>query len=119
MTYAEIKKINGTKYYYRVKSIRNGKKFMKKRVYLGVDLDKKKLSDKEKPEINIEVEKYYDYRGENYSGKEVKVVTDLPALKDFNPDGKFDLNSTIKIKTTPEDIENNPEEKNKKGKFTT
>ena len=69
-----------------------------------------KTGDKEKPEINIEIEKYYDYKGENYSGKEIKVVTDLPALKDFKPDGKFDLKSTVKIKTTPEDIENQIEE---------
>ena len=42
MAYTEIKQKNGKKYYYRVKSIRNGRKFMKKRIYLG-----KNLSDSE------------------------------------------------------------------------
>ncbi len=47
MTYTEIKKTNGKKYFYRVRSIRNGKKFMKKRIYLGKDLSKKELQIKE------------------------------------------------------------------------
>jgi len=47
MTYTEVKERNGKKYYYRVKSIRNGKKFKKQRVYLGKDLPKKKLVLKE------------------------------------------------------------------------
>ena len=40
MTYTEIKEKNGRKYYYRVRNIREGKKFRKKRVYLGKDLRK-------------------------------------------------------------------------------
>lgn len=48
MAYTEIKEKNGKKYYYRVKSVRKGKKVQKKRVYLGADLDKKQLSEKEK-----------------------------------------------------------------------
>ena len=47
MVYTEIKERNGKKYYYRVRSIRNGKKFKKQRVYLGIDLPKKKLIIKE------------------------------------------------------------------------
>jgi len=47
MTYTEIKERNGKEYYYRVKSIRDGKKFKKQRVYLGRDLPKKKLVLKE------------------------------------------------------------------------
>ena len=47
MAYTEIKEKNGRKYFYRVKSIRKGKKVGKKRVYLGVDLDKKNLLEKE------------------------------------------------------------------------
>lgn len=47
MVYTEIKEKNGKKYFYRVKSIREGKKVKKKRIYLGVDLDKKKLLKKE------------------------------------------------------------------------
>ena len=48
MAYTEIKEKNGRRYYYRVKSVRKGKKVQKKRVYLGADLDKKQLSEKEK-----------------------------------------------------------------------
>jgi Fic family protein len=47
MAYTEIKERAGKKYYYRVKTFRKGKGFQKKRVYLGVDLDKKALSEKE------------------------------------------------------------------------
>lgn len=48
MVYTEIKEKNGKKYFYRVKSVREGKKVKKKRIYLGVDLDKKKLLKEEK-----------------------------------------------------------------------
>ena len=47
MTYTEIKKRNKKKYFYRVKSVRNGKKVSKKRIYLGVNLTKKQLFEKE------------------------------------------------------------------------
>ncbi len=46
MVYTEIKNKNGRKYYYRVKSIRNGKKFKKQRIYLGKNLSKDVLSRK-------------------------------------------------------------------------
>ncbi|MEK6906156.1 MAG: Fic family protein [Nanoarchaeota archaeon] len=48
MVYTEIKNVKGKKYYYRVKSVRKGKKIEKERKYLGVDLNKKKLAEKEK-----------------------------------------------------------------------
>ncbi len=48
MTYTEIKKRNGKKYYYRVRSVRKGKKVQKERKYLGVNLSKIDLSKKEK-----------------------------------------------------------------------
>lgn len=48
MVYTEIKEKNGKKYYYRVLSVRKGNKISKERVYLGVDIDKGKLSKKEK-----------------------------------------------------------------------
>jgi Fic family protein len=44
MAYTEIKKKKDTKYFYRVKSVRDGKKVNKERVYLGVNLNKKDLS---------------------------------------------------------------------------
>lgn len=47
MVYTEIKEINGKKYYYRVKSIREKRKVGKERVYLGVDLEKDKLVEEE------------------------------------------------------------------------
>ena len=47
MVYTEIKEKNGRKYYYRVLSVREGSKVQKKRVYLGVDLVKEQLSEKE------------------------------------------------------------------------
>ena len=46
MTYTEIKKRNGNKYYYRVISLREKNKVSKKRVYLGVNLSIKDLEEK-------------------------------------------------------------------------
>ena len=43
MVYTEIKEKKGRKYYYRVKSVRKGKKIGKERIYLGKNLDKKEL----------------------------------------------------------------------------
>ncbi len=48
MTYTEIKKRNGKRYFYRVLSIRKGEKVSKKRIYLGAGLSKKKLEFTEK-----------------------------------------------------------------------
>jgi len=48
MVYTEIKERNRKKYYYRVLSIRYGKKISKKRIYLGVNLSKEEQSLKEK-----------------------------------------------------------------------
>lgn len=47
MTYTEIKETSGRKYFYRVRSIRNGKRFMKKRIYIGKDLSKEELRIRE------------------------------------------------------------------------
>ena len=48
MTYTETKEKGEKKYYYRVKSVRKGKKVDKQRVYLGGNLNKKELKEKEK-----------------------------------------------------------------------
>ena len=48
MAYTEIKKIKGRMYYYRVKSIRQGKKVNKQRIYLGANLSKRELLQKER-----------------------------------------------------------------------
>jgi len=48
MAYTEVKEKNSKKYYYRVRSIRKGTKFKKERIYLGVNLNKENLIEKEK-----------------------------------------------------------------------
>lgn len=48
MAYTEIKEIGGKKYFYRVKSVRKGRKVGKERVYLGANLNRIKLSEAEK-----------------------------------------------------------------------
>ena len=48
MAYTEIKERNGKRYYYRVLSLRKGKKVTKMREYLGVDLTREEFSLKEK-----------------------------------------------------------------------
>ncbi|MBT4541307.1 hypothetical protein HOC35_07375 [Candidatus Woesearchaeota archaeon] len=47
MTYTEIQVKGGRNYYYRAKSVRDGSKFRKLRKYMGVDLDKEDLKNKE------------------------------------------------------------------------
>jgi predicted nucleotidyltransferase len=47
MVYTEAREINGSKYYYRVLSIRKEGKVSKKRIYLGVELNKKELKRRE------------------------------------------------------------------------
>lgn len=48
MTYTEIKEKNKRKYYYRVKSVKVNGKVTKERIYLGVNLEKNELANKEK-----------------------------------------------------------------------
>lgn len=48
MTYTETKERNGKRYFYRVLSVRKGNKVSKKRKYLGLNLTKDKLTEKEK-----------------------------------------------------------------------
>src|SRR3989344_3897275 len=61
MTYTEIKEKGEKKYYYRVKSIRKGEKVDKQRVYLGGNLKKQELHEKEheadKKLLNIQEKK--------------------------------------------------------------
>jgi hypothetical protein len=47
MAYTEIKERNNRKYFYRVLSIRDNNKIIKKRAYLGVNLNKSELKKKE------------------------------------------------------------------------
>ncbi|MBS3163685.1 nucleotidyltransferase family protein [Candidatus Woesearchaeota archaeon] len=48
MAYTEDRNVNGRTYYYRVLSVRKGKKISKKRVYLGYGLSETELSKKER-----------------------------------------------------------------------
>ncbi|MFQ5532195.1 MAG: nucleotidyltransferase family protein [Candidatus Nanoarchaeia archaeon] len=48
MAYTEVKQKNKRKYYYRVRTLRKGKKFKKERIYLGINLAKNTLNKKEK-----------------------------------------------------------------------
>lgn len=48
MVHNEIQEKNKRKYYYRVKSVRMGDKVRKERIYLGVNLTKEELEEKEK-----------------------------------------------------------------------
>lgn len=47
MVYTEVKTRNGRRYYYRALSVREGDYVKKKRKYLGVNLDKQTLENKE------------------------------------------------------------------------
>ena len=47
MAYTEVKEINGKKYYYRVRTIREGRRFRKQRIYLGKNLSINRLIIKE------------------------------------------------------------------------
>jgi len=47
MVYTETKERNGKKYFYRVRSIREGEKFRKERLYLGCNLLREQLITKE------------------------------------------------------------------------
>ena len=61
MTYTEIKEKGDKKYYYRARSIRKKKQVNKERIYLGVNLKKQELQEKEeqadKRLLNIQQEK--------------------------------------------------------------
>jgi Fic family protein len=48
MAYTEIQEKEGKKYYYRVKSIKIGGKVSKKRIYMGIALDEKKIYEYER-----------------------------------------------------------------------
>jgi len=77
MVYTEIKEKNGKKYYYRVKSIRDGKKFKKNRIYLGKDLSKKEFllkKNKADGELNVETK-------EERKKKEKKIKNNVNKIK--------------------------------------
>src|SRR3989338_5356723 len=84
MVYTEVKEKNGKKYYYRVKSVRKGKKIDKKRIYLGAGLGAEELAKKEK-EADIELSVF-----ENLLSKEE--IKTLDKIKE-----KFEKESKITL----------------------
>ncbi len=77
MVYTEIKEKNKRKYYYRVLSVRNGKKFAKKRKYLGIGLSKKELAKKEKEadkELNKEKNKKIEQELKKIKAKIIPIL---------------------------------------------
>jgi predicted nucleotidyltransferase len=68
MAFTEIRNINEKKYYYRVISIRNGKKVSKKRIYLGTKLSDSEIKEKEK-----KADKKMQQRGRR-SNKEIEKI---------------------------------------------
>jgi len=78
MVYTEIQERNKKKYYYRVKSVREGNKVSKKRIYLGVGLSKKTLNEKEKI-ADLKLNKSKDSK--SFSNLKLKVLKILKKYK--------------------------------------
>ena len=86
MGYTEIQERNGKKYFYRVKSIREGNRVKKKRKYLGVDLNEKELKRLEKSAdevINESLQKLL-------SEKERKILDSIKTKYKKIPTATFD-----------------------------
>jgi len=81
MVYTEIKEKNGKKYYYRVQSVRKGKKVNRVRKYLGVNLNKKKLTSKEE-----EADKKILFLNNLLTAEEIKVLEEIK--KQFSKEPK-------------------------------
>lgn len=86
MVYIEIKEKNNRRYYYRVKSIKKGKKVKKERIYLGVNLSKEELNKKTK-----EADKKLNIFNVLLSKEEIKVLKKIK--KDFSKEPKENYNN--------------------------
>lgn len=84
MAYTEIQKRNRKKYYYRVKSVRKGRRVEKKRVYLGADLSIEELAKREKKADN-ELNLFKNI----LTKKEIKFLDNLK--KEFSKEPKITL----------------------------
>ena len=77
MAYTEIKEKNGKKYYYRVRSVRNGNKIEKKRIYLGINLPTNslfvKVTEADK-KLNLNKELRKDYLIRKIKPKIIKIL---------------------------------------------
>ena len=81
MVHTEIQEKKARKYYYRVKSVRNGSKVRKERVYLGVNLSKEELKKKEK-----EADKKLNIFSEALTKEELQFLETLK--RDFSKEPK-------------------------------
>ena len=81
MAYTEIQEKKGRKYYYRAKSIKKDKKVLKKKIYLGVNLSKEEIAEKEK-----EADKKLNLLEASLSVEELKFLEELK--KDFSKEPK-------------------------------
>ncbi len=83
MTYTEIKKRNDKRYYYRVKSIRKGKKVEKQRIYLGANLNKEQLKKLEEQATKKLATKHIYYKEEIKEGHNEKITFNINKNKNF------------------------------------
>lgn len=81
MVYTEIKERGSKRYYYRVKSVKRGKKTDKERVYLGINLPKEKLKKKEK-----KADKKLNIFSEILTDKDLKFLESIK--RDFSKEPK-------------------------------
>src|SRR3989344_6623351 len=85
MAYTEIKEVNGKKYYYRAKSVREGSMVKKERIYLGADLTKDAVSKKEK-----EADKELMVLSSLLSEKELKTLAKIKEEYAKQPKGSLE-----------------------------
>ncbi len=85
MPYTEIKEKNGKKYYYRVRSVRKKGKVSKKRIYLGVNLKKNKLSEEEN-----KADKQLLYLDNLLSQEEIKELSKIKKNYKKQPKASFE-----------------------------
>jgi Fic family protein len=86
MVFTEVKEINGKKYYYRVRSIRNGNKISKERIYLGVNLEKQELKNSE-----IKADKKLNILDYLLTEQEIKRLDKIK--KEFSKESKLNFES--------------------------
>ncbi|MBU1204254.1 MAG: Fic family protein [Nanoarchaeota archaeon] len=84
MSYTEVMERNGTKYYYRVLSVRNGKKVNKKRIYLGKSLKKDELIKKEE-----EADRELIFLNNLLTKEDIKLLNDIKQVFKREPKDNF------------------------------
>jgi len=85
MTYTEIKQRNSRKYYYRVKSLRKGKKIEKQRIYLGANLTKEQLTQLEKnADKKLTTQEIQPTKQEKKQNNSKKIIFNIDKNKNFS-----------------------------------